>query len=743
MDSNKQKKPVPGQRWGQIMNGRLNDKQIFDLFDEFGMAKRLQTRNDYDWVRQNLPNMPEEIKKILKIELDKEMAVRKAAAKPAGTGGIGNSIVKPVTSSGGPGPSGDGQGGPNDDVADVPVSLPTTNNSTQSWTTDKNLSLVKFANGADPYGTTNENASTVWVVDHSTNTLRPIMSAQALQDMYPNPAQYQAALNSITTLPQTATQPGGVLGNYTNLGVNYGVFEGGKTKPLSFNPNNLSQAYGQTRTEEGDVAGAQIVNSWLSYLGSQPNSGISSATLNEVKNDPNQLAMYINAVSYGGYSNDDIYKDLMRQQLVNQGQTNLQNVQVINDSMNRSDYLNTESGNYSNNLSTLTPPSQIGNMNREIWSSPAATLDDSYFAMADPGQYDPTSKEFQQNLAALKPALYDYVVQNLTAETEAQKQAADANYQMFSDNLQKTYGIQLGSNALQGWNMIGQLQQQQENTGIQDSGVAMEQQEQALKQSQLQAQGLTQQETYQQQTQAMKQAQAYATPDDINQMNQEDQAKGLPRSQWRSVQWGLAPANETDPASFIATFKANHPDEAANMTDDQIKSSYYDPMYDQNGNLYSTSYKNLAESTARIQQGWAPDQAPYTPESIANANTLMEKNLQTDLNTGKDATPLSSGNAFNPTQGKSSPSYAASWIGQPVPGASNSANLGGTSMPQSSSSIGNVGSAGWSNGNGVVPFSNPNQTYKNLGTQSGNSQTNNIIPKVNAYGQNLGVTPFS
>jgi len=654
MEVKKVKKPTPSERWGQLLTGRLTDKQIFDLFDEFGMAKRLQAKDDYEWVRNNLPNKPEEIQKILKIEIDKENAARKEAAKPKEVEPIVNkeapSSQEPNT--GAPSTeSNDGEGGP---VQAVGTPIPTTNTSyaTSPWTTSKDSSLVKF--NADPNGADPGDASTVWWVDHSTKTMRPIMSMQALRDLYPEDSHYQAALNSITMLtPEELTS--GQLKGFTDLGVDYGIFERQQAKKLDFNPSDLKGSYGQTKTEASDINGIKSLNSFISIL-SNPSSGIDPTFLDKIKNDKITMALYMNGLAYGGYTPDDIYKDIKRKELVEKGDTTMNDVAVISSNINKTQYAATNPGRYASSLPSLTPPASIGNISREVWDSPAAQLSDEYYKLAEPETYDPTSQAFKDQLEKIKPEFYDYVLQSLSATKESDKIIADKNWKDYKTELEKTYGYKFSDNALAAWRQLEKLDASNAEAGLSGSGIANEQIDQTLRDYRTTNDRLREEAAKTTSTKEAEQARASYSPDQIQAMNEEDKAKGLPREQWRAYQWGLMPKNEVTLQSFIAEFRANHP-EKTTVTDDEIKKNYYDNLYDQYGNLRSKLYQNYQDNLSKTTLGYSLNSIPGTSLKQEQINTYAQNQLDKESAQQKDAATLESGNAFNPLKGEAPIDY--------------------------------------------------------------------------------------
>lgn len=666
----KPKKPTPAERWSQLVNGRLTNKQIFDLFDEFGMAKRLQANEDYDWVRHNLPNIPEEMKKILKIELDKENARRKSIAdeqkesqkpkkeQPQNTDGEGGPTQSAWESAGNTGvaPFSGSTYAPSATIGSSPYV-------TTNWTTSPNISLVRFT--SDPNGSDPGDASTVWYVDHSTNTFRPIMSAGALRDLYPDNNQYQAAINSISVVGPQELQPGGQLANFIDLGTDYGIFEKQQSKKLDFNPIDLKNSYGQVRNQDADTAALRRVNSFITFLGSN-NSGINNSFLTKIKSDPVVMALYINAFAYGGYSPNDLYQDIKRRELVGSGNKSLENISIISPNITKKEYSNTSAGQRAANLPMLTPPPNIGNISTEVWDSPATALNDDYYRLLDPST-DPKSQSFKDAMEAIKPDFYDHVLQALSAQTEVDKAAADSQWKDYVSNLEKTYGYKFSDNALTAWNELQTIEQNAIEAGLSGSGIEQEKIDEKLRATRLANEKLREEEKTTESSKLYTNAKANFSPEEIKKMNDEDAAAGLPRTEWRMYKAGLVPATAINQAAFIADFKSKHPD-LAGKPDSEIKEKYYDPIYDENGNMRSTLFQNQFNNSFKIKYGYDPNSAySYTDKDTGltvnsiqsyKENEVIKGNLAKEAEQQKDITKVESGDYFNPTKGAEIKDYS-------------------------------------------------------------------------------------
>jgi hypothetical protein len=83
----------------------------------------------------------------------------------------------------------------------------------------------------------------------------------------------------------------------------------------------------------------------------------------------------------------------------------------------------------------------------------------------------------------------------------------------------------------------------------------------------------------------------YGTPEEIQKLISEDQAKGLPRDQWRATQWGLVPSQEVLNSLDLAALKQKYP----GKTDAELQ-RLKDGILDQNGNYRSELYQKKMNS---------------------------------------------------------------------------------------------------------------------------------------------------
>jgi hypothetical protein len=182
------------------------------------------------------------------------------------------------------------------------------------------------------------------------------------------------------------------------------------------------------------------------------------------------------------------------------------------------------------------PPASIGGISSAVLNSPIASLpQDAFNTLVPP--LDPSSPEFKSQMDSVQSAFHDILLDQVNATTEADKSSADSKYNDYRDYIQNNYGIRLSMDITQGWQQLQQIMAQSSNNGIAGSGIEAGQMEDELKRARTQDERWRGLQTKDEETAAADNAKAYASPADILKMNQEDQAAGLPKDQWRSTRW--------------------------------------------------------------------------------------------------------------------------------------------------------------------------------------------------------------
>lgn len=469
-------------------------------------------------------------------------------------------------------------------------------------------SLIRFTSDPNGPGAPGDQ-NTVWYVDTATKTMRPVMSDQALMDLFGE--NYQNAVMRITPIDPGSVLPGGSLSDYTLLDQNYGIYENRYSAPLDFSPAAIKYTYGKSVTPDENAKAAQTIDGWMGLLKQNlATSGLSQKTIDDTLNDKVTLAAYISAIAYGGYTPMDIYMDMKRRELAQGGDSSMASMKVIDQNYNKRDYQATQQGSEAVNKLNSYVPGRIGSLDRAIFSSTLAQMPQSFYQATFP-ELNPESSEFKAKMDEIKSTLHESILQSISAKTDAEKAAADFVWKNTKEQFEKTYGIQLSDNALQAWNQIQQIEASYAGAGLSGSGLESEAVDDSLRLARSQNDRVRDTKTQKELEQTMTYYKASASPEEIQKLNLEDQAKGLPRDQWRTVQWGLAPKVAMTSAQFIADWKAKNPN-ATSYTDAEIKAKYYDPFYDDNGNFRSTLYQKKQDNTFKTTYGYDPGAIPST-----------------------------------------------------------------------------------------------------------------------------------
>jgi len=595
---------------------KMTNEALYKMYDEFGLANRLKSQADYDWAKKNLPNDPEALKKILKTEQAKELTAQKATGKvntgTQGTPGIikqeaaniNNQKVQPVST------TKIGQ-------FDSPTGH-----------------LIKFT--GDPNGAAEGDASTLWYLNPDDFSLRPIMTRQAFNDIFNNdPKTIADAVKSINTMDPKVVQPGGEHSNYFLLGADYGIYDGLRAKKLDFTPKQIAQRYGQAAGPISVKAAAdldQMLNMWK-----YSDSGLSKEQIDKIQTDVPYVAGLIGSLAYGDYSFADVWKEMKRKVAADSGDATAQNAKIIDASSKKGVYSATQASKTANALYTL--PDTIANMDTEMLSQPLVQLGDDFYKTLYSGEnYDPTNPSFVAKAQQVKESGHDIVLEMLQADTVAAKAAADQAFEKWRTDAEKTLGISLQKDALAAWNQIGSIIDKNQEAGLSGSGIEAEQIDKSLRDTRQIDQWnreATQTATDNKEEERMK---ASGSPAEIKKMNDEDAAKGLPRSEWRSVKWGLAPAEAMTPAKFLADFRAKYPDNK--RSDAQILGQEYAQYYDENGNKRSTLYQKSEDARQTTMFGGTWDQLVAKTgsyEDFQNKQTIKDLEIENKKAQGANA----------------------------------------------------------------------------------------------------------
>jgi hypothetical protein len=483
--------------------------------------------------------------------------------------------------------------------------------------------LIKFKD--DPDGAGPANTSTVWLVNKTDNTIRPFLSWGAFTNFFEDPAVAQASIKSIAS---SEIDEGGVLGNFRLLGDQYGVQQDGSMRKLDYNPATISLRYGQGINADSEFLAYETLDGLFDLVRKDANPMVGMAFLDQIKNDKEAVGFYLSAMAYGKYTPADVLRDIKRKELVSQGQTDLQNVTIIDSSMNRDQFANTQAYKTSSSNPSLVLPDFIGNLDSNTINYAIFDIPDEAYKTLVP-ILDVTSPEFKTEMEKVQSAFHDVLVQQLEAQTQQEKATADYNWQQLKEKISDYYGVQLSNNSLQAWRQLEEISSGYQNRGIHDSGLFDEAMDKKLMDTRRADDLIRKTQRTEEEEKTMQYYQSFASPEEISRLIQEDQAKGLPREQWRAYNWGLVPSNETASWFTPENIKKLYP----NLTDDEVK-DYIRSVLDENGNYRSqlyqnyqnTRYGNMMEGTTGIEGS----KDVYQAEQLMNQRMTEEEKAYKD-----------------------------------------------------------------------------------------------------------------
>lgn len=456
------------------------------------------------------------------------------------------------------------QTSPQQPQAPVPEQAPGSPTGTPYFMGD--YALVKFAG-----------QNQTWLLDTKTQTIRPFQSDQALAAVY---GQNMAAVQAATqTISSDMLAPGGLLGGYEMLPSSYAIKNDG-TAPewTGATSSQLAARYGYPENLPAYEQDAHmLLGGFMNTISTNGGSGISPNTINTINADPNAIGFYISALAYGGYTLNDIYRDLKRRELIAQGRTDLANQQPISASQTRQTYQMTEAGKEAQNSPVTAPPAQLGTLDAKAMGLSIYDIPDEAFKTLVPIQ-DPNSPEFKANMDKILTPFFDIMMQQLTAQTDQEKAMADYSWNAAKGEIERQLGVTLSNNALEAWSQIETAYDQFASQGIQGSGLQNEKIDDYLRRVRTQDQNNRDSSENQAESKEMAYYSGFASPAQVAALIASDPAK--------AQAWGLVPSAEILASLDPAALKAKYP----NLSDSDI-ARYRSTLIDENGNYRSSLYQ--------------------------------------------------------------------------------------------------------------------------------------------------------
>lgn len=388
------------------------------------------------------------------------------------------------------------------------------------------------------------------------------------------------------------------------------------TPTSSTNVSSTSPLYGSQKNADLERQAADSIGTFFTTL--KRAGSISQAAFDTTINNPQNMARYIQGWAYGGYTLDDIFREVKS---YDTGQP----IKAVDANMTAQQYYATSQYAAIKNNAALNPPLN-STVDPSLWNNPIFAIPGEAFKTLVP-VIDVNSPQFKDEASKIQDAYYDLLIQQVEANTTQAKAIADDNYRMFKDQVAKQYGYKLADDAVGAWSQIQQLTQGASANNLLNSGIYNE----ALDKYLAQRRQTDQRSREAKMTEEEKAKRDYylnsATPQQIaNDLSDAEKKK-----------WGLKPAQEL--MDFINSLRAKYPD----LSDSDI-AKLKDSLVDENGNLRSSLYnqlysnkynltqeKTLTQQQTLLNQKLAESEKAYAPYSQAENPFLQYSGSQ--LNT--------------------------------------------------------------------------------------------------------------
>lgn len=526
---------------------------------------------------------------------------------------------------------------------------------TADYNYDGNYPLVKFQN--DPNPTDDNDVNTIYLFDKQNKTYIPFVSMEALTNFYGKPKE--EVLSRLQILPSTALQNPDWQGTFIKRA------DGGIQDNGSFKPNfNYYQSSGQSNASLESIYGQnkvdpQVEEQVANFIGLamttvKRQGAISDATFQKTVGDADQLAKYTNALLYGGYDLDAIYRDIKAKELYGAGNQNYANFKAFDENIPASSWYASNDGKTAKQDATLTPPTQLLGLDSSLFNNPIFDIPGTAFSTLVP-PVDITSASFQEEADQIQASWYDLMMQRADAQTEQQKAIADSNWKIFKDSLAKKYNIQLSNNARTAWGQLQDLFANTFNRGVGNSGIMNEAMDRYLSDIRRTNQLLRESQTDEKDLEQRNYLLTSGTPDEISAFVNANPAK--------AEEWGLIPSSDVKTWFSRENLKKLYP----NLSDQEIN-QMAGMVLDENGfyrsqlyqNLYANKY-DLGEQKRSYQEGKLYQQklneeqkayAPYTSDNpfLQYDTPSTTDNVQTTYNNVPSAPQTSNTNQPAPKQ---------------------------------------------------------------------------------------------
>ena len=462
-----------------------------------------------------------------------------------------------------------------------------------------------FSNGRDALVTFAGEGATpnqIFLVDQENKQVIPFSSMRSAINYFSRVSGAPVTAGDINAvlseIPSSTLSQGGSLEGFFPVNMENGFNEDGHLLNPAPSNANIQARYGKDVDRDEEVKQYKLLDGFVKLLssGAAGKSNVTPAELAKLTSSDTTMAFYINALTYGGYSLQDVYQDMVRQQYVDNGQgSTVMNAQPISSSQPASVYKASSNYRYVQNNPALQVTPTIAGIDASILNTPAFSLPDEAFNLINPLN-NPNSPEFRTAMEEYKSATYDIALEIAQATNESDHTRALSDWNSLRQEIQERLGITLSDNAIQAWNQIENFQAQAGQAGLSGSGIVQQKIDDFLRQQQGVNEQMRKYYSSYQDRQKEFYYQNYASPDEIKALIASDPQ--------RAQAWGLVPSSETKQYMTLGNLQSLFP---GTPTSDlqMMLAKYLDPS----GNFYSKLYGNYAANQFSTKENYMAYQA--------------------------------------------------------------------------------------------------------------------------------------
>ena len=497
--------------------------------------------------------------------------------------------------------------------------------------------LVKFDGDADKNNGP-ATAATVWFVSTEDQSMRPFLSETAFNTFFARPGwggnwqgmTLQDAIEGgeISKAPMSLLNDGYAFSNYELLGNDQGIQNDGSiqgTGSSSIDLDSIKKIYGKPLNEE-------LANKSLESLFGMFDlwsEDISAETISTAKNDPEIIALYNFALAFGEYDINDIFIDLKRRELLNNGDKSMDSIKVIDEKKTGPEYHKTSAYLVAKSNPKLQVPAKFKDIDSSLLDLPLFDMPNEVYSVLNQPT-DWTTPEAKAEIEKIDAAFYDILTQRLESNTERAKTAADYNWSKFQENIEKAYGIRLSDDSFNAWGQIQEMTSGFSQKGLGQSGLEAEAKDRYLRDIRRGDTNLRDQKLDEKEQEKRSYYMTSATADQIaNDLTSEERDD-----------WGLTPSKEDSDFFNMENLKKKFP----NASEDELKKKM-NMIIDSSGNYRSSLYQTLFENkydVSSAKKDWQLGNVDYDSQgNIISGhgymyNKLLEEEKARKEHTGAD-----------------------------------------------------------------------------------------------------------